>query len=313
MNVLVTGATGFVGSCICNDLLKHNISFRRVIRRKVHNDDLVMKDISNVSDWSHALIGINIIIHAAARVHIMNDSLSDPLSEYRKINVAGTLNLATQAAAAGIKRFVFISSIKVNGESTSQHQTFKPDYEYIPTDPYGLSKYEAEMGLAKIAEQTGMEIVIIRPPLVYGAGVKANFASLLKLVKKGYPLPFGLVNSNRRSMVSVYNLVDLIINCVSNPKAANQVFLVSDDDDISTAGLIKHMATAMDCSSRLLPVPMWLFRVVGRLTGRFALINRLVGSLRVDITHTKETLGWKPPYTVSESMKLTVQSDCTGS
>ena len=318
MKIVITGISGFVGQALYPILLRDNHSLIAAVRSQ--NEDIdqrirqfQIEGINNMCDWKDHLEGVDVIVHCAARVHLMEDFATNPLESYRDVNTYGTLNLAKKAAEAGVKRFVFISSIKASGESTELNRPLTADNGTLPTDPYGLSKYEAEIGLRQISQKTGMEVVIIRPPLVYGAGVKANFAALLKLVKKGFPLPFALVNSNRRSMVSVYNLVDLIVNCISNPKASNQMFLVSDDEDLSTAGLIKHMAIAMGRSSRLLPVPMWLFQVVGKLTGKSNVVDRLVGSLQVDITYTKDTLGWKPPFSVSESMKFTVQSECIDS
>jgi len=235
----------------------------------------------------------------------MDDKLSDPLQAFREVNTYGTLNLAQQAADAGVKRFIFISSIKVNGESTELGSPFTPDDSYIPIDPYGLSKYEAEVGLRKIAAETGMEVVIIRPPLVYGPGVKANFAAMMKWVSRGVPLPLGGIKKNRRSLVSVDNLVDLIITCIDHPKAANQTFLVSDNEDVSTTALLKNIAKSLNIPSHLLPVPASWFNLASQLIGKPTIAQRLCGSLQVDISKTMALLDWKPPYSSTESMKKT--------
>ena len=234
--ILLTGGTGFLGSSVLKALV--NTKVRCLGRQKpstISDSSFYQSEINACSDFTAAFKDINVIIHCAACVHVMNDSSKDTLEEFREVNTYGTLNLAQQAANAGVKRFIFISSIKVNGESTELGSPFKPDDVFIPIDLYGLSKYEAEIGLRIIAKDTGMEVVIIRPPLVYGPGVKANFASMMKWVNKGVPLPLGGINNNKRSLVSVDNLVDLIVTCIEHPKAVNQTFLVSDDDDVSTS------------------------------------------------------------------------------
>jgi nucleoside-diphosphate-sugar epimerase len=244
------------------------------------------------------------VIHTAARVHIMDDSAADPLTEFRKVNTAGTLNLAQQAADAGVKRFIFISSIKVNGEMTLVDQPFKPNDNYISTDPYGLSKYEAEQGLLAIAEETSMEIVIIRPPLVYGPNVKANFASMIKWINKGVPLPFGAIH-NQRSLVALDNLVDFIALCADrakSPKAANQVFLISDGEDVSTTTLLQKVARAFGKKPRLIPVPVWLMTFSAKLIGKGDMANRLFGSLQVDSSKARDLLGWQPVVTMDEQL-----------
>ena len=250
------------------------------------------------------LKGLDAVIHLAARVHVMNDSSLDPLVEFRVVNTEGTLNLARNAAAAGVKRFIFLSSIKVNGESTSSRQPFSNSDKCRPEDSYGQSKSEAEEQLLKLGKDTGMEIVIIRPPLVYGEGVKGNFSSLMKLVGKGYPLPFRAISHNKRSLVSVYNLVDLIKVCIDHPKAANQVFLVSDDDDMSTARMVALMAKSQGKNNLSLPIPVWCFELAGKLFKKEAVVDRLVGSLQLDIENTKNTLDWKPPYSVEHGFAL---------
>jgi UDP-glucose 4-epimerase len=239
----------------------------------------------------------------------MNDVSQDPLTEFRQINTEGTLNLARQAFSSGVKRFIYISSIKVNGESTTDTKPFKFDSERKPLDPYGISKFEAETQLLSLGKETGMEIVIIRPPLVYGEGVKANFASLMKLVKKGLPLPFIWINKNKRSLVSVYNLCDLIKVCIDHPKAANNVFLVSDDNDLSSAEMIALMSKVQNKANLSLPVPVWLYKLVGKLLSKEDVIDRLTGSLQLDIEHTKNTLDWKPPYSVEHGFKLAAKLD----
>jgi len=237
----------------------------------------------------------------------MNDDSLSPLDEYREVNTAGTLNLAKQAEAAGVERFIFISSIKVNGEHTELEFPFKPEVNGVPEDPYGLSKYESEIGLREIAKETGMEVVIIRPPLVYGPGVKANFACMVKLAFKSLPLPFGDMTKNCRSLVSVDNLVDLIITCIDHPKAANETFLVSDNDDLSTAQMFRRLSIACGKSGSLLPVPTFLFNMFFKLIGKADIYQRLCGSLQVDISHTMETLNWQPPYTVDEGFAKTAK------
>ncbi len=266
------------------------------------------KEINSSENYTQALTGCDVVIHCAARVHIMHDNSTKPLEEYREINTAGTMNLARQAVVAGVKRFIFISSIKVNGESTSTGKPFSVKDIVHPEDFYGQSKAEAEKQLMSLAKDTGLEVVIIRPTLVYGSGVKGNFESLLSLVYKGMPLPFGCIRDNKRSLVSVRNLVDLIVTCIEHPKAANQVFLVSDDHDVSTASMVKYMAQALGKSCRLLPVPLWCYRLVGRVTGKMGVVDRLLGSLQVDISHTKNTLGWIPPQTLEEGFKETAEA-----
>jgi nucleoside-diphosphate-sugar epimerase len=241
------------------------------------------------------------MVHLAARVHVMRDESLDPLSEFRKSNVEGTLRLATQVAQARVKRFIFISSVKVNGEQTQAGHPFRADDLPAPQDPYGISKLEAEVGLREIARQTGMEVVIIRPPLVYGPGVKANFASMVKWLQRGVPLPLGAVH-NQRSLVALDNLVDLIITCIDHPAAANQTFLVSDGEDVSTTELLRRMAAALKAPARLIPVPQYLLEWGATLAGKQAVSQRLFSSLQVDIMSTRKLLGWAPPVSLDQGL-----------
>ncbi|WP_417447324.1 UDP-glucose 4-epimerase family protein [Kangiella sp.] len=306
--VLLSGSTGFVGSSLVKALLmKGDMTVISVVRKSSLCDNGIVFEIGEINDstdYSLALREIDIVIHCAARVHIMKDVSIDPLSEFRAVNTQGTLNLARQAFCAGVKRFIFLSSIKVNGESTSNRAPFSAFDDRLPEDPYSLSKSEAEEQLLALGKETGMEIVIIRPPLVYGEGVKANFASLMKLVAKGFPLPFRAINQNKRSLVSVYNLLDLIKVCIDHPKAANQVFLASDDNDLSTSQIVALMAKAQGKANLSLPVPVWCFTLVGKLFKKEAVVDRLVGSLQLDIEHTKNTLDWVPPYSVEHGFAL---------
>lgn len=303
MMLAITGYSGFVGDVLFHKLANFNPTCIGRVRPKfIDCNHFISYDLFSRKNITTQLNDIEVVIHCAGLAHIMSATSSNPLDEFREINTFGTLDLAQQAADAGVKRFIFISSIKVNGESTELGLPFKPDDIFIPTDPYGLSKYEAEIGLYKIAAQTGMEVVIIRPPLVYGPGVKANFASMMKWVYKGMPLPLGGITENKRSLVSVNNLVDLIITCIDHPNAINQTFLVSDDDDVSTTQLLANMAIALPVTIRLIPIPSKWFTVVSRLIGKPAVSQRLCGSLQVDISKTKEVLNWQPPYSSTESM-----------
>jgi nucleoside-diphosphate-sugar epimerase len=236
----------------------------------------------------------------------MHDAAQDPLNEYRRINVQGTLKLASHAVAAGVRRFVFISSVKVNGEFTAPGQCFRPDDIPAPQDPYGVSKMEAEQGLRQIAAETGMEMVIIRPPLVYGPGVKANFAALMRAVQRGWPLPLGALH-NQRSLVALGNLVDFIITCTTHPAAANQTFLICDGQDLSTTALVRGMAQAASVPVRLLPVPVPLLRWAARLLGKADAIDRLCGNLQVDSSKARDFLDWVPPVSVEEGLRRVVR------
>ena len=307
--IALTGGTGFLGSSLLSTLGDKNIRcFGRNKPSNILESSFYQGEIDSSTNYSAFIKGVDCVIHCAARVHVMVDNSSELLEEFREVNTYGTLNLARQAANSGVRRFILISSIKVNGESTELGKPFKPDDEFIPVDPYGLSKYEAEIGLRKIAMKTGMEVVIIRPPLVYGPGVKANFASMMKWTNKVLPLPLGGINDNKRSLVSVDNLVDLIILCIEHPNAANQTFLVSDDDDVSTTQLLVNMTTALDVPNRLLPIPNSWIVLAAKLIGKPAISQRLCGSLQVDITKTKELLNWKPRFSAAESMKKTANA-----
>lgn len=307
----ITGASGFVGSNLIQQLLingRYNIkAFSRFFSESISGIDQVkIVDICDSSHWNSMLAGLDCVIHTAARVHIMNDEAPNALDEFRKVNVHATLDIAKAAAAVGVKRFIFISSIKVNGEETSSGLPFSPDARPAPIDPYGISKTEAEIALKKLATETGMEVVIIRPVLVYGPGVKANFLNLMKLVQKRLPLPLGAIN-NKRSLVSIDNLVDLIITCIDHPKAANQIFLVSDGHDLSTTELLRHMAEALSTSIVLLPIPPSLLMLVATVAGKRAIGQRLCGSLQVDISKTKSLLGWTPPVTLDSTLEKTAK------
>ena len=307
--VLLTGVTGFIGGALARALHKQSYTVLGAVRSKsnVVSSFVEQNIIGNIlpdTNWRIALDNIDIVIHTAARVHVMSDTVDDPLEEFRNVNTHGTLNLARQAAESGVKRFIYLSSIKVNGEANLLASPYTSDDIFIPSDPYALSKYEAEQGLLKLAEETQMEVVIIRPPLVYGSSVKANFLSMMKWLYKGIPLPFGSIY-NKRSLVALDNLVDLIITCIEHPFAANEVFLVSDGEDLSTTELLNRTAIALGKKSLLLPVNQKLLEFCLRLIGKKALAERLCGSLQVDISKTKRLLNWEPPVSVGEGLQKT--------
>ena len=308
--ILVTGATGFVGSSLVARLVREGIETRASVRRDEAStpDGVSTVNVGELTadvNWSHALAGVEVIVHLAARVHVMHDTEADPLTAFRAVNVDGTLNLARQAAAAGVKRFVFISSVKVNGEATQPGRAFSEADAPNPQDAYGQSKYEAEQGLRQLAADTGMEVVIIRPPLVYGPGVKANFAALMRAVRRGWPLPLGAVH-NQRSLVTLDNLVDFIVTCISHPQAANQTFLVSDGQDLSITELVRGLAHAVGVPARLLPVPVWALQAGATLLGKGDAVQRLCGNLQVDISKARSLLGWVPPISSDEGLRRTV-------
>ncbi|EPJ2812555.1 UDP-glucose 4-epimerase family protein [Pseudomonas putida] len=309
--VFLTGASGFVGSAVLRRLLADGMPTVATVRGSSPSlppavQAVPFESFEEAGQWGEALRGCDTVIHCAARVHVMNDTEADPLAAFRKVNVQGTMSLARQAVAAGVKRFVFVSSIKVNGEGTAPGQPYTAHDHPHPQDPYGISKMEAETELLALAKASGLEVVIVRPVLVYGPGVKANFQAMMRWLSKGVPLPFGAID-NRRSLVALDNLVDLIVTCIDHPAAANQVFLVSDGEDLSTTALLRRMAQALGAPVRLLPIPGWILSGGARLLGCTALSNRLCGSLQVDIEKTRQVLGWRPPVSVDAALRATAQ------
>lgn len=306
MRILITGANGFVGRALRTEAMSLGMGVRGITRTlcdlSTGVDNLVIRCIHGSTDWLGVLTDCDAVIHLAARVHVMQEVAADPLTEFRRVNVQGTLNLARQAAVAGIRRFVFVSSIKVNGESTQLGHPFAADDTPAPMDAYGVSKMEAEQGLREIALQTGMEVVIVRPPLVYGPGVKANFAAMMRWLRRGVPLPLGAIH-NQRSLVALDNLVDLLVTCITHPAAANQTFLVSDGEDVSTTELLRRMGQAMSHPARLVPVPASWLQLAATLLGKRDVAQRLCGSLQVDIEKTRRLLGWIPPLTLDQGLK----------
>lgn len=317
MDVLVTGANGFVGKALLLRLaamegfqpiaavrtlptaelsLSHSACIGKAVRY------VELGDVANGEFERCIFNGVDTVVHCAARVHVMNELAMDPLAGFRAVNVGGTLALAKQAASEGVKRLIFISTIKVNGEATVSGELFQADDLPAPEDAYGLSKLEAEQGLKLLAAETGMEVVIIRPPLVYGRGVRGNFGSMIKLVEKEIPLPFGAIH-NKRSLVGIDNLVDLIVRCIDHPAAANQVFLAGDGQDLSTPELVRSLAMAMGKRTRLISLPTGVLKFGATLLGKRALADRLLGSLQVDITKTRELLEWQPRHSVEEGLR----------
>ncbi len=311
-NVGVTGASGFVGRALVRQIAETGHSCTAAYRGP-HPTGLppqirpvTVGDLSRETDWSSFLQGLDVVIHAAARVHVLNDRSGDPLTEYRRVNVEGTLALARQAAAAGVKRLVFLSTIKVNGEETAPGQAFRASDKPQPSDPYAISKLEAETALLELCAQQGMEVVIVRPPLVYGPGVKANFLSMMRWVDRGVPLPLGAVN-NRRTLVALPNLVDLLLLCVQHPNATGKVILAGDGEDLSTSDLLRRLYAIMSRSNRLISVPPGVLSALAGLLGKGEITRRLCGSLCVDVEETRRLLGWMPPVSVDEGLRRTVE------
>ncbi|PMU87763.1 MULTISPECIES: UDP-glucose 4-epimerase family protein [Pseudomonas] len=308
--ILVTGGSGFVGKRLIEKLMSFTDGHVRAIVRRVPAQPAKNVVYHHVPDFSiidadlDALKGAEVVIHLASRVHVMNDTEVDPLAAFRLVNVGYTLKLARSAAMAGAKRFIFVSSVKVNGEGTVPGHPYRETDVPAPVDPYGVSKMEAEAGLRLIAAETDLEVVIIRPVLVYGPGVTANFESMMKWLQRGIPLPFGAIR-NQRSLVALDNLVDFIITCVSHPAACDQTFLVSDGEDVSTTQLLQKLANVLNSPARLLSVPEWVLKAGAKLLGKTALSQRLCDSLQVDITKARRLLEWSPVITVDQGLRKT--------
>ena len=308
MQFLITGANGFVGQPLCAELLRQGQSVRTAVRSaNTQNENAGASAVGTIdggTNWTDALRDIDVVIHLAARVHVMKDTSADSLAEFLKVNLHGTENLARQAARAGVKRLVYVSSIKVNGEQTGATQPFTELDEANPQDPYAISKWQAEQALQRIAQETGLEVVIVRPPLVYGPGVKGNFMNLLAAIERGIPLPLAGAN-NARSLLYVGNLVDALITCATHPAAAGQTYLISDGEDISTAMLVGKMAKALGRNNRSFYFPPALLRTVAALLGRAEQVDRLLGSLRVSGEKIRSELAWTAPYTLEQGLRAT--------
>lgn len=306
MRVLVTGGNGFIGRALLEALrnagrFEVRGSVRSGGRDPVPAGGIVVGELGGDTDWSEALSGVDVVVHLAGRAHILREKGGDTESEFHRVNVEGTTNLARQAAAQGVSRFIFVSSIKVHGEEGFYSEDDTP----APADAYGASKYKAEQVLWKVGGKNGMELVIVRSPLVYGPGAKANFRLLLRAVRAGVPLPFGRVR-NRRSLVGIANLVDFLLTCIEHPAAANQVFLVSDGEDLSTSELVRRIARAMGKKSRLIGIPVPILRVGGALIGRPESVRSMVGTLCVDASKASRLLGWRAPFSVDEALRYAV-------
>lgn len=308
--ILVTGATGFIGKALVQELVEHQfrvIAGVRCVDKTQTIQQIELGDLASAKDLIATLQEVDVVIHLAARAHIMHDTTDDPLAEFRKVNTAGTLNLALQAAEAGVKRFIFISSIKVNGEMTDTNSPFQVELTAPPTDPYALSKYEAEHGLMSVAHTSGMEVVVIRPPLVYGTGVKANFATMINWLAKGVPLPLGAVH-NKRSLVAMENLLSFIMLCITHPKAANETFLISDREDVSTTQLLQKIIKALHKKTLLLPVPVSWMSFAAVLLGKQNVAYRLFTSLLIDSSKATDLLGWEPVITMDKQLQKIADS-----
>lgn len=315
MKIFITGATGFVGKTLVKELVSEGHSLIATVRAfttelppEVEQKQVDLSGLDVENTIIDTLKNVELVIHTAARVHIMQDKAADPLTEFRQMNVDTTAELARQSAKAGVKRFIFLSSIKVNGESTDQRDAFRESDEPAPEDAYGQSKLEAELALLELAQSTSMEIVIIRPPLIYGPGVKANFGCMIKIIIKGLPLPFGAV-SNQRSMLAIDNLVDFITLCATHPAAANQIFLLADGDDVSTTELFKKIAKAYKQPARLIPIPVPWMTFFAKLAGKHNITARLFGNLQIDIDKARQLLGWKPVTTMDQQLNKMAELD----
>lgn len=308
MRIAVTGATGFIGKALCFDLSARNYSVVALIRSQATCFDSAkfivspVGEVNKMTNWVNSLKGVDCVVHCAALTNVVGKL--DTLAAYRAINVDGTRQLAEQAVQAGVKRLVYLSSIKVNGEESPSGLSFNISDALKPESEYGISKWEAEQALRQIAVQTGIEIVIIRPPLVYGPEVKGSFRSILKLLSYGIPLPLGAVE-NKRSFVNVENLIDLIVRCIQHPAAANRTFLVSDGEDLSTTNLLIRLSNALNKPANLFPCSTALLQIISRLLGQTASTQRLLGNLQVDISETRELLNWNPPVSVDEGFRKT--------
>ncbi len=312
--IAVTGSAGFIGRKVLAELSLRGFNTRAIVRNisqlkyfsDIVPDSFALVNICSNTDWSTTLTGVSCIIHCAARAHVITEYDTDSIAAYRKVNVEGSRRLAEQAAIAGVKRIVFLSSIGVNGVSTKFSQPFTSFDTAAPTEAYAISKMEAEQALWEVSAKYGMEIVVVRAPLVYGPGAKGNLARLIKFVQLGLPLPFGAIK-NQRSLIGLDNLADLLICCVDHSNAAGETFLVSDDEDISTPDLLRYMAVQMGRSAHLFQVPLPLLRFAASAIGRRAELDRLIGSLQVDTSHTRKVLNWKPPVSIEEGIRRMVQ------
>ena len=330
MTYLVTGATGFVGHALCGFLTERGHDVRAAVRKPAGLEaswasrprsadqpadhkgtapgvlrEVVVGDMSTDAYWGAATDGCDAVFHLAARVHVMDETAADPLVEFRKVNTSGTEKLAQSAAESGVKRFVYASSVKVNGEWTTTQPFSEVDVPQ-PIDPYGVSKWEAEQALHRIASVSNLEVAIVRPTLIYGPGVGANFLALMKFVASGKPLPFGAVH-NRRSFTSLANFCDFLYVCATHPQAAGETFMVSDGVDVSTAALVKKMAEVLKKPANLLPIPAGMINFFGTVLGKKEFARRLTGSLQVDITKARHLLDWSPPQKMEDALVETVE------
>jgi nucleoside-diphosphate-sugar epimerase len=309
MKILVTGSTGFIGTALVRLLAQQGHALVLVKHRRVHEQfqtDVHAMELATTVNWQKLLEGCDAVVHLAARVHVMKESATDTAGEYFKINAVATQRLAKQAAQTGVKRFIYLSSLKVSGEQNVNGRAFTEDDHPQPEGAYAKSKHQAEQALLQIAQQSGMEVVVVRPPLVYGPNVRANFLNLLKVINCGVPLPFMCVK-NVRSYIYVENLVHFISICLEHPRAANQVFLVSDGEGVSTPDLIRKCAEALGAPQRLIAFPQSGLAFLCKILGKSALYQRLCGNLSVDISKINALLGWQPPYSIDEGLSATAQ------